>query len=370
MCLRLLQATALQVQPFQKKDMEESSFHQLEKQSKPVQELIINDDVLPEKYIHKGGTIDTSLPLVEIPVIDFCLLSQPQSPTREAEFKKLQSALSLYGCFQAINHGMTSSFLDDVRKLTKQFFANPMEEKKKLSRPVDDIEGYGNDMILSENQVLDWTDRLYLKVYPEDQRKLKFWPEKPANFREILHEFTMKSHQISEVLLKALAESLNLEKHCFLDQYGERAQMFARFNFYPRCPRPDLILGLKPHADGSAVTILLQDKEVEGLQVLKDDKWVRVPTIPEALFINIGDQVEIMSNGMFKSPVHRVVTNTEKERISVAVFCVPELDKEIGPVNGLLSENRPRLYKTMKNYVNIYFQNYQQGKRPIDAAKV
>lgn len=111
--------------------------------------------------------------------------------------------------------------------------------------------------------------------------------------REILHEFAMKSHQINEALLKAMANSLNLEDNCFLDQYGEGAAMFARFNLYPRCPRPDLILALKPHADGSAVTILLQDKEVEGLQFLKDNQWFRVPTIPDALLINIGDQIEV-----------------------------------------------------------------------------
>jgi isopenicillin N synthase-like dioxygenase len=77
-----------------------------------------------------------------------------------------------------------------------------------------------------------------------------------------------------------------------------------------------------------------------------------------------------MSNGIFKSPVHRVVTNSERERISLAVFCIPEPGKEIGPVDGLVNESSPRLYKKMKNYVDIYFQYYQQGKRPIDAAKI
>lgn len=78
---------------------------------------------------------------------------------------------------------MTSLFLDEVRGITKQFFALTMEEKKRYSRPVDDIEGYGTDMVLSEKQILDWADRLYLVIHPEDQIKLKFWPENPANFR-------------------------------------------------------------------------------------------------------------------------------------------------------------------------------------------
>ncbi|CAK9163532.1 unnamed protein product [Ilex paraguariensis] len=146
--------------------------------------------------------------------------------------------------------------------------------------------------------------------------------------------------------------------------------MIARYNLYPPCPRPDLILGVKPHADGTAITFLLQDKEVEGLQVLKDDQWFRVPIVPNALLVNVGDQAEIMSNGMFKSPLHRVVTNSERERMTLAVFCTPGSDKEVQPVEELIGENRPRLYKKVKNYVDIFFQNYQQGKRPIEAAKI
>lgn len=106
----------------------------------------------------------------------------------------------------------------------------------------------------------------------------------------------MKSKLITELLFKAMARSLNLEDNCFLDQYGQQLTMFARFNFYPPCPRPDCTLGLKPHADGSAMTIVLQDNKVEGLQVLKDDKWFKVPILPQALLINIGDQMEVIFN--------------------------------------------------------------------------
>ena len=83
--------------------------------------------------------------------------------------------------FQVINHGI--SFLDEIRDVTKQFFELPMEEKRKYSREADGIEGYGSDMIISEQQILDWTDRLYLTINPEDRRRLKFWPEHPKAFR-------------------------------------------------------------------------------------------------------------------------------------------------------------------------------------------
>ena len=78
---------------------------------------------------------------------------------------------------------MESSFLDKLQEIAKQFFVLPIEEKHKYSRTVEDLEGYGNDSVFSEHQILDWTDRLYLIVSPEDQRKLKFWTLNPDCFR-------------------------------------------------------------------------------------------------------------------------------------------------------------------------------------------
>lgn len=82
------------------------------------------------------------------------------------------------------------------------------------------------------------------------------------------------------------------------------------------------------------------------------------------------NHTQISSNGMFKSPVHRVVTNAERERISLAVFYVPDPENDIEPFEELINESRPRLYRKVKNYVDIYFQYYQKGRRPMEAAKI
>lgn len=80
-----------------------------------------------------------------------------------------------------------------------------------------------------------------------------------------------------------------------MKECGEKDTMFLRLNYYPTCPMPDHVLGVKPHADGSSITFLLQDKEVGGLQILKDNHWFKVPIIPDALVINVGDQIEVMN---------------------------------------------------------------------------
>ncbi|KAK9697946.1 hypothetical protein RND81_08G071800 [Saponaria officinalis] len=348
-----------------------------ELQQKQVQEIAKScTNEVPEKFIHKNGYPQAKfelVPMMDDTVIDLSLLfDDSNSSSSEAllEFGKLQSALSQWGCFQAMNHGMSSTFLDEVREATKQFFNLPLEEKQKYSRGIKDYDGYGNDTVVSENQILDWTDRLFLTVYPEDQQKLQYWPEKPLAFRKVINEYIMKLRTMFEPLLKAMARCLSLDENSFVNEHGESVIMAARFNFYPQCPDPKSVLGIKPHADGTAVTMLLQDKQVEGLQVQKDDQWFRVPIVPDALFINVGDLLEIMSNGILKSPVHRVVTNSDYERISLAVFCFPDPNKEVGPVADLITDEQPQMYQRVRHYENIFFKYYQLGQRPLHAVRI
>ncbi|XP_052198708.1 protein SRG1-like isoform X1 [Diospyros lotus] len=342
---------------------------------KSVQEMSAAGVEPPKEYIcrdNKFSQLDTSPPLAPIPVIDLSLFSS--GGEEEGELEKLRSALSSWGCFQAAGHGMPSHFLDEVREVIQEFFKLPGEEKSKYSRAAGESEGYGQDKVVSKKQVLDWCDRLSLRIYPKDQRKPKLWPEKPEDFREKIVEFAADIKSVMGIIFKAMARSLKLEVDSFSKQFGERAIMQGRFILYPPCPTPDQVFGLKAHSDRSGMTVLLQDREVQGLQVLKDDKWLTVPIIPYALFVNLGDQMQIMSNGIFKSPMHRVVTNPERGKITVAIFNEPEPEpepeNEIGPVESLVDEKRPRLYKSVKNYANFNYECFQKGLVALDAAKI
>lgn len=108
-----------------------------------------------------------------------------------------------------------------------------------------------------------------------------------------MHEYVSKVRCIMELVLKAIARTLNVDENVFLSKFGEGAGLRAQFSFYPPCHRSDMVLGLKAHSDRSGVTVLLQDKQVEGLQVRKDNSWYRVPVIPHAFVINLGDQMEV-----------------------------------------------------------------------------
>jgi len=100
---------------------------------------------------------------------------------------------------QAIGHGMSSSYLDKIRELAKQFFALPEEEKQKYARAVNESEGYGNDRVVSDKQVLDWSYRLSLRVFPEEKRRLSLWPKIPSDFRYL--RYFLRIHFLSEKFL-------------------------------------------------------------------------------------------------------------------------------------------------------------------------
>ncbi|GAB4832066.1 hypothetical protein Ancab_006086 [Ancistrocladus abbreviatus] len=346
---------------------------------KPVQDTLLllnsggDSENIPGIFIDKNIGNDTSkngpdLPWMDCPVIDLSLLLS-SSPAGVEEISKLHSALVSWGSFQVINHGMESKLMDEVRQVIKEFFKQPLEERMKYLRGTYDPEGYGNDTVLSDNVPHNWNDRLYIRVYPHHQRRLNFWPQIPPSFRGLMEEFTAKVRGIHEAIAKAMARSLKLEEESFLEQYGQET-IYARINYYPQCPFPELVRASRAHSDASSLTILLQDEQVQGLQVLKDDQWFRVPIIPDALFVNVGDQMEILSNGIFKGAVHRVAANSEKERISLAMFCAPDKDREVEPLRQLVTKERPRLYKKVKSYGQIFFKHHPKGERPIESIKI
>ncbi|KAM3270156.1 hypothetical protein P3S67_030062 [Capsicum chacoense] len=111
---------------------------------KPVQKMVKDGNEMPDEYVCKDfhyGTIDDDVPIMDISIVDLKVLTS-------------SSALTSWGYFQAINSGIEESLVDEVRKVSRQFFDLSMEEKQKYGRALDDTEGYGNDMVLSENHKL------------------------------------------------------------------------------------------------------------------------------------------------------------------------------------------------------------------------
>lgn len=113
--------------------------------------------------------------------------------------------------------------------------------------------------------------------------------------RDTVSNYCKQVRELGFRLQELIAESLGLEKDHIKDVLGEQGQHMA-VNYYPPCPQPDLTYGLPGHTDPNALTILLQDLQVSGLQVLKDGKWMAIKPHPKAFVINIGDQLQVTSS--------------------------------------------------------------------------
>ncbi|XP_006342742.1 protein SRG1 [Solanum tuberosum] len=344
-----------------------------------VQELKkIKPSSIPERFVRdmierpKLATATTpSSCNLNIPVVDLSKISNSQD--FHNEIMKLSTSCEEWGFFQVINHGIDLDLLEKMEKISMEFFMLPLEEKQKYPMAPGTVQGYGQAFVFSEDQKLDWCNMFALGVEPHFIRNPKLWPTKPLDFSETVDIYSREIRKLCKNLLKYIAMSLGLNEDIFEEMFGVAVQA-VRMNYYPACPRPDLVLGLSPHSDGSALTVLQQGicSSSVGLQILKDNVWVPVQPIPNALVINIGDTIEVLTNGRYKSVEHRAVTHQEKDRLSIVTFYAPSYEIELGPLAELVDENNPCKYKRYNHgeYSMHYVTNKLQGKKTLEFAKI
>ncbi|KAF8690598.1 hypothetical protein HU200_040966 [Digitaria exilis] len=302
----------------------------------------------------------------EVPVIDLGRLLDLQFAEQEAD--RLRFACEDWGFFQLVNHGIPEEIITNVRSAIHKFFQLPLEVKNAYAQLPGDIQGYGQSFVVSENQTLDWADMFALSTQPPQARDMRYWPSQPHTFRKSIEEYSSELMKVSHSVVTWIAKTLNVDPKLMEDKY---VSQFFRMNYYPPCmTMAEKVLGFSPHSDGSFITLLLEINSVEGLQIKKHNTWIPVKPNPQALIVNVGDYLEIMSNGKYKSIEHRVTINANKERITVSAFHVPPLGGVISPVRSTTEEKI--LYKTMgvEEYAKIYLSNKLDGKRALDHAKL
>ncbi|KAK4420147.1 1-aminocyclopropane-1-carboxylate oxidase 5 [Sesamum alatum] len=132
----------------------------------------------------------------------------------------------------------------------------------------------------------------------------------------------------------------------------------TKVSHYPPYPHPEKVNALRAHTDAGGVVLLFQDDEVKGLQMLKDGVWTDVQPLKNAIVINTGDQIEVLSNGRYKSILHRVVPQMDGQRRSIASFYNPSLKATIAPAIQLLNAKVENNVRDMANYPKFDFGDY------------
>ncbi|WJX84707.1 hypothetical protein P8452_67251 [Trifolium repens] len=315
---------------------------------------------VPKKYIFPATERPTSIDdsnvakeKLQLPIIDFADLIGPNRPQA---LQSLANACEKYGFFQLVNHNISEDITRCMVDVVGRFFDLPLEERAKymttdMRAPVR----YGTSFSQTKDSVFCWRDFLKLICQPD---YIPHWPASPLDFQEVVATYTQETKHLFLAIMEAILESLgimedNQEEEAkendnnnnninIMKELDNGSQMLVT-NFYPPCPEPDLTLGMHPHSDYGFLTLLLQD-EVEGLQIQFQDKWLTVQPIPNAFVINIGDHLEIFSNGKYKSVLHRVMVNEAKSRVSVASLHSLPFDCTVKPSPKLIDEANPKRY--------------------------
>ncbi|KAL5715841.1 hypothetical protein ACHQM5_017608 [Ranunculus cassubicifolius] len=308
---------------------------------------------VPPKYIRSDQHTSVVSDSAIIPIIDLkrFLLGSLE------ELEKLDSACKHWGFFQVVNHGVGSSLVEKLKHEIHDFFNLSFEEKKQLWQQPGDLQGCGQLFVVSEEQKLDWADMFFIRTLPI---KHNLFAKIPLPLRDTLESYSKELKKLAILILDKMAESLNIDGKEMEDLFNDGGQT------------PEQVIGLTPHSDNSALTILLQLNETEGLQIRKDGKWIPVKPSPDSFVVNIGNIMEIVSNGVYRSIEHRVMVNSSKERLSVATFYTPKLDAKIGPASSLISADNPAMFRTLppEKYYKDFFARKLDGKSYLDSIRI
>ncbi|XP_051131909.1 probable 2-oxoglutarate-dependent dioxygenase SLC1 [Andrographis paniculata] len=290
---------------------------------------------------------DDGLNQLDLPIIDF---AQLRGPNRSDALKSLAHACETYGFFQLVNHGIGEEIVAEMVDVCKRFFEMPIAEREKyMSGDTSSPVRYGTSFNQTNDGIYCWRDFLKLVCTPLPD-VLPHWPSSPLHLRQMALNYAKETKGLFLELVEAILESLGLtinddeERMVMKDLADINGSHMMIVNCYPPCPQPDLTLGMPPHSDYGFLTLLLQDN-VRGLQIQHRRKWATVNPIPGSFIVNVGDHLEIFSNGRYKSVLHRVIVNPTKYRLSVASLHSVAFSSTVRPAAALITDTNPRRYR-------------------------
>ncbi|XP_059454766.1 2-oxoglutarate-dependent dioxygenase 19-like [Corylus avellana] len=326
---------------------------------------------VPPKYVFdKSSSNCISSEAETIPTIDVSLLTFGTPDQRSKVIQDIGNACRDWGFFMIINHGVPETLRDEMLKGCQSFFNLTEEEKKEFSgKQLFDPISYGTSFNTNIDTSFFWRD--YLKVWVHPNLRA---PHKPAGFSETVREYSKRTREVASELVRGISESLGLEERYIEKTYDlEVGSQLLVVNLYPPCPEPEVAIGLPPHTDHGILTLLMQN-ELSGLQVMHNGKWVPVnDPPPNSFLVNMGDHMEILTNGKYKSVVHRAVVNNKETRISLGTAYGPPLDTVVSPAPELVDcESYGSAYRGIKyrDYLVLQKANHLDSKSCLDRVRI
>lgn len=271
----------------------------------------------------------------DIPVISLAGIDDVEGAGGEKRrdiCRKIVAACEDWGIFQVVDHGVDAELVSEMTRFSKEFFKLTPEEKLRFDMSGGKKGGFIVSSHLQGEAVQDWREIVTYFSYPLRARDYSRWPDKPEGWRSVVEAYSGKLMDLACKLLGVLSEAMGLDNEALTKACVDMDQKVV-INFYPKCPQPDLTLGLKRHTDPGTITLLFQD-QVGGLQATRDGgkTWITVKPVHGAFVVNLGDHGHYLSNGRFRNADHQAVVNMNYERLSIATFQNPAPEAIVYPL--------------------------------------
>ncbi|KAM3411654.1 hypothetical protein ACQJBY_003372 [Aegilops geniculata] len=278
-----------------------------------------------------------------IPVVDVAAFdsADPGSPSSLGVVDAVRAAAEEWGVMHVAGHGIPEDLINALRGAGTGFFRMPIADKEAYANDpaAGRLEGYGSRLAGSagEDGKREWEDYLFHMLHPDACADHTRWPAQPPEYVPVTRSFGEHVSALSSRLLAILSLGLGvpadtLERRLRLtsgeDEVEDDLLLKLKINYYPRCPQPELAVGVEAHTDVSALSFILTNG-VPGLQVLHPgdgQTWVTARDEPGTLVVHVGDSLEILSNGRYTSVLHRGLVNRQAVRVSWVVFAQPPPD--------------------------------------------
>ncbi|XP_027149154.1 hyoscyamine 6-dioxygenase-like [Coffea eugenioides] len=275
----------------------------------------------------------------DIPTID---LEKSEGLERAEVIEKIMKASQEFGFFQVINHGVSQGLMEDTMSVFQEFFGMPAEYKASFysSGTNQSCRIYSSTLNYHKEDFHYWRDNFTQSCHPLEDH-VQSWPEKPTRYREVTSTYCVEVRKFLLRILDLICEGLGLKLGYFEDELT-KIQLLS-VNHHIPCPDPSLTLGMPEHCDPNLISMLHQCA-VPGLQLFKDGQWLGVEPVPDAFIVIAGLQLKVISNDLFTSPIHRVVTHTKDKRTTIGTFLIPSGDFQIEPAMALVDTGNPPVY--------------------------
>lgn len=282
-----------------------------------------------------------------VPVIDLSSRTTPAGRRRIAE--AIGKACRRSGFFTIVGHGVSQDLVDRMYRATNGFFTLPEDEKdrsasvagvsglRRFGGTGDTPPGLYEAFAAHVTGDLPEAERAALGDYPATWKVANVWPDSPAGFKDTWHEYMSAMADLSADVMRLFALALDLPEDFFDAKFDRHVSLLLANFYYPQLAVPPSgQIRRESHTDWGTLTILYQEDDLSGLQVLTDTgEWRDLPAIPGSFVVNIGDLMAFWTGGRWASTVHRVVNPRQGDtasRVSIPFFHLPNHDTSIEPI--------------------------------------